>query len=102
MSHTTYSYTRDKLGFEPDREEPRLTHYAGVQSYQANGHSYSNGKTAHYADHQEQFGGVYEENLQTFKGELLRNGGGSPEVKLSSNPGVNSQVICSAEAEREA
>ena len=72
MSHTTYSYTRDKLGFEPDREEPRLTHYAGVQTYQANGHSYSNGKTAHYADHQEQFGGVYEENLQTFKGEFLR------------------------------
>ena len=72
MSHTTYSYTRDKLGFEPDREEPRLTHYAGVQTYQSNGHSYSNGKTAHYADHQEQFGGVYEENLQTFKGEFLR------------------------------
>ena len=87
MSHTTYGYTRDKLGFEPDREEPRLTHYAGVQTYQANGHSYSNGKTAHYADHQEQFGGVYEENLQTFKGELVRIRCRRPDVKLSSNGG---------------
>ena len=87
MSHTTYGYTRDKLGFEPDREEPRLTHYAGVQTYQANGHSYSNGKTAHYADHQEQFGGVYEENLQTFKGELVRICCRRPDVKLSSNGG---------------
>ena len=35
MSHTTYNYTREKLGFEPDREERRLAHYAGVQR---NGH----------------------------------------------------------------
>ena len=88
MSHTTYGYTRDKLGFEPDREEPRLTHYAGVQSYQANGHSYSNGKTAHYADHQEQFGGVYEENLQTFKGELSRS-----ETELKSGGEFMSNML---------
>ena len=88
MSHTTYGYTRDKLGFEPDREEPRLTHYAGVQTYQANGHSYSNGKTAHYADHQEQFGGVYEENLQTFKGELSRS-----ETELKSGGEFMSNML---------
>ena len=72
MSHTTYGYTRDRLGFEPDREEPRLTHYAGVQTYQTNGHSRAttNGRTVHHADHQEQFGGVYEENLSKFKGKL--------------------------------
>ena len=73
MSHTTYGYTRDRLGFEPDREEPRLTHYAGVQTYQTNGHSRAttNGRTErHHADHQEQFGGVYEENLSKFKGKL--------------------------------
>jgi hypothetical protein len=73
MSHTTYGYTRDRLGFEPDREKPRNAHYAGVTTYPGNGHSYSNGKQAgaakpHHADHQEQFGGVYEENLSKFKG----------------------------------
>ena len=82
MSHTTYNYTRDRLGFDPgDREEKRLQHYAGVTSYQANGASYSqsvrtqsvhhhgasNGNGSHY---QEDIltGGVYEENLEKFRG----------------------------------
>ena len=80
MSHTTYGYTRDRLGFEPDREERRLQHYAGVTTYQTNGSSYShsvrtqssyhgasNGNGSHY---QEDIltGGVYEENLEKFRG----------------------------------
>ena len=84
MSHTTYNYTRDRLGFDPgDREEKRLQHYAGVTSYQTNGasysqsvrtqsvqhHSASNGNGSHY---QEDIltGGVYEENLEKFRGSL--------------------------------
>ena len=82
MSHTTYNYTRDRLGFDPgDREEKRLQHYAGVTTYQTNGASYSqsvrtqsvhhhgatNGNGSHY---QEDIltGGVYEENLEKFRG----------------------------------
>ena len=68
MSHTTYGYTRDKLGFEPDREERRLAHYAGVVHHQ-NGHT--NGHTNHQANNDMydlNNGGIYEENLSKFKG----------------------------------
>ena len=67
MSHTTYGYTREKLGFDPDREERRLSHYAGVN--QSNG--YSNGHTnggARYTRDDHVVGGIYEENLSKFKG----------------------------------
>ena len=75
MSHTTYNYTRDKLGFDPDREEKRLQHYAGVTTYQ-NGNGYHgtvrthNGNGHHY---QEDIltGGVYEENLEKFRGREI-------------------------------
>ena len=71
MSHTTYSYTRDKLGFEPDREERRLTHYAGVQTTYTNGNGHhKNGHNGHYQE-DTMTGGVYEENLSKFKGLLL-------------------------------
>eukprot|EP00090_Calanus_glacialis_P003456 TRINITY_DN1255_c0_g1_i12.p1 TRINITY_DN1255_c0_g1~~TRINITY_DN1255_c0_g1_i12.p1 ORF type:complete len:5152 (+),score=1465.32 TRINITY_DN1255_c0_g1_i12:61-15516(+) len=69
MSHTTYSYTRDKLGFEPDREERRLTHYAGVQTTYTNGNGHhTNGHNGHYQE-DTMTGGVYEENLSKFKDE---------------------------------
>ena len=70
MSHTTYSYTRDKLGFEPDREERRLTHYAGVQPTYTNGNGHHNGHNGQYQE-DTMTGGVYEENLSKFKGLLL-------------------------------
>ena len=68
MSHTTYGYTRDRLGFEPDREERRLTHYAGVTtSSYTNGNGHHNGHNGNF--HEEAMtGGVYEENLSKFKG----------------------------------
>ena len=68
MSHTTYGYTRDRLGFEPDREERRLQHYAGVTTYQ-NGKTYH--KNGHSNGHHNEdilTGGVYEENLEKFRG----------------------------------
>lgn len=75
MSHTTYNYTRDRLGFEPDREEKRLQHYAGVTTYQ-NGNGYHGTvtrSTNHHTNghYQEDIltGGVYEENLEKFRGD---------------------------------
>eukprot|EP00092_Neocalanus_flemingeri_P001303 GFUD01001391.1.p1 GENE.GFUD01001391.1~~GFUD01001391.1.p1 ORF type:complete len:5580 (+),score=1489.94 GFUD01001391.1:543-17282(+) len=69
MSHTTYGYTREKLGFEPDREERRLTHYAGVQSSYTNGNGqHTNGHNGH-SKVDTMTGGVYEENLSKFKDE---------------------------------
>ena len=73
MSHTTYSYTRNRVGFEPDREERRVSHYAGVSAYTANGHPpngpQANGQQLYLED--TMTGGVYEENLSKFKGELI-------------------------------
>ena len=70
MSHTTYGYTREKLGFEPDREERRLANYAGV--VQQKGTSYANGHTNGHHDRHDNHSnsGVYEENLSKFKGLL--------------------------------
>ena len=74
MSHTTYNYTRDRLGFEPDREEKRLQHYAGVTTYHSsNGYHSTVTRTSHSNGHhqyQEDIltGGVYEENLEKFRG----------------------------------
>ena len=72
MSHTTYGYTRDRLGFEPDREERRHQHYAGVTTYQNGSSSYQKQKNGHSSNghHNEEFltGGVYEENLEKFRG----------------------------------
>ena len=80
MSHTTYNYTRDRLGFEPDREEKRLQHYAGVTSYTNTSHHSYNGATVSRSHHQHTngssthyqedilTGGVYEENLEKFRG----------------------------------
>ncbi len=63
MSHTTYGYTRERLGFDPDREERRLSHYAGVQP---NTNGNTNGRIN---GHQEaSVTGIYEENLSKFKG----------------------------------
>ncbi len=78
VSHTTYTYTRDRLGFDADREERRLSHYAGVQPY-ANGHTHAgNGGVVHssssnsnghkHQQHEDMSGGIYEENLSKFKG----------------------------------
>ena len=68
MSHTTYGYTRDRLGFEPDREERRLQHYAGVTTYK-NGTTYQkNGHTNGHYNEDFLTGGVYEENLEKFRG----------------------------------
>ena len=81
MSHTTYNYTRDRLGFEPDREEKRLQHYAGVTTYTNTSHHSYNGATVRSASHHQHTngssthyqediltGGVYEENLEKFRG----------------------------------
>ena len=76
MSHTTYNYTRDRLGFDPDREERRLAHYAGVN----NGHNgavvpspkTNGGSNGHKNDYENDLiGGIYEENLSKFKGLFL-------------------------------
>ena len=74
MSHTTYNYTRDRLGFEPDREEKRLQHYAGVTTYQnGNGYHGTVTRSNHHTNghYQEDIltGGVYEENLEKFRGD---------------------------------
>jgi hypothetical protein len=77
MSHTTYTYTRDRLGFDPDREERRLSHYAGVQPYANGHHAAGNGVAASNGHHPQQqkhhhedmSGGIYEENLSKFKDE---------------------------------
>lgn len=66
MSHTTYGYTKEKLGFEPDREERRLSHYAGVK--QNNGHAANGHGNGHHYLVEDHIGGVYEENLSKFKG----------------------------------
>ena len=73
MSHTTYGYTREKLGFEPDREERRLAHYAGVQPHN-NGYANGHANNGHYYAKEDPNGGIYEENLSKFKGGLVNLG----------------------------
>ena len=68
MSHTTFGYTKNRLGFEPDREERRMTHYAGVSTYTANGHPVNGPSTNGHYEVDTMTGGVYEENLSKFKG----------------------------------
>ena len=85
MSHTTYSYTRDRLGFEPDREERRLQHYAGVQSqHYTNGTNGHSSQVSKYEEAVETLtGGGYEENLSKFKGLSVMQGE-SDSVQLFS------------------
>ena len=80
MSHTTYNYTRERLGFDPDREERRLSHYAGVDQRTnghngngsavavQNGNSIAGGGGYKNTYQEELIGGIYEENLSKFKG----------------------------------
>ena len=68
MSHTTYGYTREKLGFEPDREERRLAHYAGVNGNGGYANGHTNGGGDRYVKEDHHTGEIYEENLSKFKG----------------------------------